>query len=208
MATVQYFWYGFNHRGTTFMYLYHLLSNVWKVSYTISMSIFVYVPYLSPYSTDKFISCVVPSPSQWFFHFGDDYDNHMNSGENYDIWWYRIPSFFMTMQGLTPQLLSQTSCTTGNGRFWNIHCTYPTWVHAITISLPEWKNHCERPGKTQEVKLAMLAQMVVCLPLVQRVWSSVPGGLVNFHLKIFNLEARRGGDVHFLIARFYITGLD
>ena len=30
----------------------------------------------------------------------------------------------------------------------------------------------------------------------------------NFHLKIFNLGARRGGDVHFLIARLYITGLD
>ena len=35
-----------------------------------------------------------------------------------------------------------------------------------------------------------------------------PGGVVNFHLKIFNLVARRGGDVHFLIARLYITGLD
>ena len=50
----------------------------------------------------------------------------------------------------------------------------------------------------------MLAQMVACLPLVQQ----IPGGVVNFHLKIFNLGARRGGDVHFLIARFYITVLD
>ena len=30
----------------------------------------------------------------------------------------------------------------------------------------------------------------------------------NFHLKIFNLGARRGGDVHFRIARLYITDLD
>ena len=30
----------------------------------------------------------------------------------------------------------------------------------------------------------------------------------KFHLKIFNPGARRGGDVHFLIARLYITGLD
>ena len=30
-----------------------------------------------------------------------------------------------------------------------------------------------------------------------------PGGV-----KIFNLGARRGGDVHSLIARLYITGLD
>ena len=37
--------------------IYHLLPNVWKASYTISASIYVGVPYLRPYSTDKFISC-------------------------------------------------------------------------------------------------------------------------------------------------------
>ena len=57
-------------------------------------------------------------------------------------------------------------------------------------------------------KLAALAQMVAYLPLVQRVQGSIPGGVVIFHLKIFNLGAWRGGDVHFLIARLYITGLD
>ena len=51
----------------------------------------------------------------------------------------------------------------------------------------------------------MLAQMVACLPLVQRVRSSIPGGVVNPRLTIFNLGARRDGDVHFLIARLYIT---
>ena len=34
-----------------------------------------------------------------------------------------------------------------------------------------------------------------------------PRRVVNFHLKIFNLVARRGGDVHFLIARLYIQTL-
>ena len=33
---------------------------------------FVDVPYWPLYSTDKFISCVVPGPSQWFFHFGEE----------------------------------------------------------------------------------------------------------------------------------------
>ena len=56
--------------------------------------------------------------------------------------------------------------------------------------------------------LAELAHMVACLPLVQQVWGSIPGGVVNFYLKIFNLRTRRGGDVHFLIGRLYITGLD
>ena len=56
--------------------------------------------------------------------------------------------------------------------------------------------------------LATLVQIVACLPLAQQVWSLIPSGVVKFHLKIFNLGARRGGDVHFLIARSYITVLD
>ena len=56
--------------------------------------------------------------------------------------------------------------------------------------------------------LTVLVQMVACLPLVQQVWGSIPGRVVNFHLKIFNLGARKGGDVHFLITRLYVTSLD
>ena len=56
--------------------------------------------------------------------------------------------------------------------------------------------------------LAALAQMVACLPLVQQVRGLIPSRVVNFNLKIFNLGARRGGDVHFLIARLYITVSD
>ena len=55
---------------------------------------------------------------------------------------------------------------------------------------------------------AALAQMVACLTLVQQVRGSIPSGVVNFILKIFNLAARRGEDIHFLIARLYITDLD
>ena len=44
----------------------------WKVLYTMNASIFVDVLYWPPYRMDKFISCVVPSPSQWFFHFGKE----------------------------------------------------------------------------------------------------------------------------------------
>ena len=42
--------------------------------------------------------------------------------------------------------------------------------------------------------------MVACLLLVQQARGSIPGEVVNFHLEIFNLGARRGGNVHFLIA--------
>ena len=51
----------------------------------------------------------------------------MDSGEHDDTWWCRTPSFFMTMQGVTPLLLSWISCAAGNGRFWNIHRTRPIW---------------------------------------------------------------------------------
>ena len=77
--------------------------------------------------------------------------------------------------------------------------TFLTFIRYFQIpfplSYPQIKNIIE------------LAQMVACLPLVQQVRGSIPGGVVNFHLKIFNLRARRGIDIHFLIARLYITGL-
>ena len=31
-----------------------------------------------------------------------------------------------------------------------------SWVHAITIYLPKWKNHCEESGCTQEINLSIL----------------------------------------------------
>ena len=52
-------------------FICHLFPNVWKALYTISASIFNDATYWPPYSTDKFISCVVPGPSKWFFHFGE-----------------------------------------------------------------------------------------------------------------------------------------
>ena len=53
-----------------------------------------------------------------------------------------------------------------------------------------------------------LSQTVACLPLVQQVRGSIPSGVVNFHFKFLNFEARRDGHLHFLIARLYIIGLD
>ena len=40
-------------------------------------------------------------------------------------------------------------------------------------------------------RLAALAQMVAGLSLVHQVRGSIPGGVVNFHLKIFNLGLER-----------------
>ena len=38
-------------------------------------------------------------------------------------------------------------------------------------------------SKKVKLNLAALAQMVACLPLVQKVRGSIPGGVVNFNLK-------------------------
>ena len=58
------------------------------------------------------------------------------------------------------------------------------------------------------ISVNILKHVVLFTPLVQQVRGSIPAGVVNLHLKICNLGARRGGDVHFLIARLYIIGLD
>ena len=65
--------------------IYHLFPNVWKAPYTISASIFVDVTYWPPYSTYKFISCTVPGPSQWFFHFGEEVVIAWTHNEL--VWW-------------------------------------------------------------------------------------------------------------------------
>ena len=65
------------------------------------------------------------------------------------------------------------------------------------------KNDCGNPVRNKLsifiliCQLAALVQMVACLPLVQQVRGSIPGRVVNFDFKIFNLGARRVGDVHF-----------
>ena len=76
------------------------------------------------------------------------------------------------------------------------------------ITLPYNSKVGQSIQKKDDPPFRTLAQMVAYLPLVQQVRDSIPGRIFNFHLKIFNLGARRGGDVHFLIARLYITGLD
>ena len=53
----------------------------------------------------------------------------------------------------------------------------------------------------------MLALMVARVFLIQQVRGSIPGGVVFFHLKNFNLGVRRGRDVHFLIARSVMLNL-
>ena len=53
------------------------------------------------------------------------YYTRMSSGTAWSTCWHRISSFFITMQGATPLLLSRTSCAAGNARFWNTHRTNP-----------------------------------------------------------------------------------
>ena len=133
METVRYFWHGFIHRGTTFMYLqysppliYHLLLNVWT-PYTISASIFVDVP------DWPLISCVVPGPSQWLFHFRKEIV----------IAWTRIGSVRWMFQNLP--LPWQQKCDSLNWleEWWGSvpwSVVVFSWIHAITIFSPKWKN--------------------------------------------------------------------
>ena len=164
MTTVRYFWHYFIlGQSRTFMFLqysrppyFHLLQSFWKATYVVSASKFVGVLHWPPSTTDNLISYVVPDPSQWCFHLGEEIAIVQRSGEDDDTWWYRTLSFFMAMQDVTPLLLSRTFCAAGNGRFWNIHLTRPIWIYTITIFSPKWKNHCEEPGVAQEMSLSVL----------------------------------------------------
>ena len=55
------------------------------------------------------------------------------------------------------------------------------WAHEVTL-----------PTYNREGFFFSVTTSVACLPLVQQVRGSIPGGVVNFHLKIINLGARRG----------------
>ena len=161
MTTVRYFWHAFIHRGTTFMCLqysrpliYHLLPNVCNASYTISASIFVDVPYWPPYSTDKFISCLVPGPSQCFFRFGEEIVISCTHVERV-LRIFQISQCQRRNRSVTAAVwLSALSwrmmgfCTTKCRRF--------LLVYAVTISSPRWKKYCRGPGTKQEINLSLL----------------------------------------------------
>ena len=83
-------------------------------------------------------------------------------------WWYRTPSFFMTIQGDGAAVTYLLRCVSSNGRFWNIHRTHPIWVYAVTISSPKWKNRARDPLK-QKI-WTYPCYMVVTMEL-QRKWA-------------------------------------
>ena len=135
-------------------FIYHLLPNVWKASYNISTSIIVDVPYWPPYSKDKFTSCVVLGLSQWFFHFGKEIIIAWTPIGW--VWW-----MFQTLPLPVPKRSVKQQCDF-------LHCheelwgSIPpsvvvfSWVHAIMICSLKWKNHCEGPSTTQDMKLSIL----------------------------------------------------
>ena len=136
--------------------IYNIFPNVWKASYAISVPIFFEVPYWPPYSTDKFISCAVPGPSQWFFHFGKETV----------ITWTQEKTMTL-VGGIEPHhsswnARSPTAAVMDLLRrwqweiLWNIQCTHLIWVHMITISSPQRKNHCQGSGTVQEVVLSVV----------------------------------------------------
>ena len=69
MATLRYFWHGFIQGYNIYVPYLSNFCQMFGRRRTPSVRPSLYWP---PYSTDKFISCVVPGPSQWFFHFGEE----------------------------------------------------------------------------------------------------------------------------------------
>ena len=65
-----------------------------------------------------------------------------------------------------------------------------TTTNFATVMTDASTNRVQKNCPHNKKLLGVLAQMVVCLPLVQQDRGSIPGGVVNFHLIIFNLGAR------------------
>ena len=133
LATIRYFQYSFIHRRTTFMYLQY------------SRPLKFFQMFGRPYSTDTFISCLVPGPLQWFFQFGEDI-------------------VIARSRRVNMKDVSESPIASGARRPWQPRCDslpcHEWWcsvppnvvvfsrVYAVTISSPKWKNHREWPGRT------------------------------------------------------------
>ena len=136
--------------------IYHFCHKYGMLSYTISASMFVHIPYWPSYRTDKLISCAVPGPSQWFFHFGEDIviactqekTTALGGTEPHHSSWQSKESERCCCCGLlAPLAMGDSGTSTVLTRY---------GVHVITISPPKWKNHCEEPGTTHEMNLSVL----------------------------------------------------
>ena len=162
MKSNGYFWHGFIHRNTTFMYLQYsrppylsLLPNVWKASYTTSASIFINVPFWPPYSMDKFISCAIPGPAQWFFHFREEFIiawtqekmTTLGGTEPHHSSWQCKESYCCCHRSLAPLAMGDSGTSTVLTRYESM------WLRSLSL---KWKDHCKGPGITQEMNLSVL----------------------------------------------------
>ena len=131
-----------------------LFAKCLKASYSISEAISVHDPYWPPYRTDKFISRVVQSPSQWFLHLC----------EQIVIAWIHIGWVRWKFQNLPLPVVQEVRdsssgeitcivvklgfCTTKCRRFLLSPCDCNFFA--------ETQEHCEGPGTTQEMNLSVL----------------------------------------------------
>jgi hypothetical protein len=104
-------------------HVYNHVPNVWKASFTISASTAVYIQRRLPYSKKHLLSCVVTSPSQWFFHFGEEFitaRTHIGW-----LWWMfqYLPSPAMK-EILDVSRMSPCTVMKDDG-YWNIRRTLP-----------------------------------------------------------------------------------
>ena len=148
MVTVWYFWHGFIHRDTAFMYLqyillpYYYLSHVIKCLESVIYHQRVHLCDVTNWPSYS-IFCVVPGPSQRFFLFGE---------EIIIAWTHR-----MSAENVPESPIYGYGRVTWQQRCEFLHCHEECWssvppsvvvfscVHAITISSPKWKKHCEGP---------------------------------------------------------------
>ena len=161
MAAVQYFWHGFIHRDTTFSYLQSsrpplfIFCQMFGRRRALSAC-----PPLLMFRINRLIArqvhllyctgVLAVVLSVWRRD-----RNHMDS---YRVSTVDVPESPITSGARGPwqQACDSLYC---HEEWWGSvppSVVVFSWVHAITISSPKWKNHCEVPGTTQEINLSVL----------------------------------------------------
>ena len=161
MATVRCFWHGFIHRGTTFIYVQNsrppysspFAKCLKGATHNQPFHLCWCSVYWLPYITDKFTSCVVPGLSKWLFHYsGELVIAHRVSTVN-------VPESPIAIDARGPWQQQRCVFVHCHEKWWD---SVPpsdvvfSWVHAITISSPKWKNQCKGPGTTQAINSSVL----------------------------------------------------
>ena len=140
MATVRYFWHGFIHRGTTCR----------KPSAR---------PSLLMFGIDRPIARISSSLVLYRLPRNGSCRSDRNRMDSYRVSTVDVPESPIASGARRPWQQQWCDSLHFHEKWWGSvppSVVVFACVHAITISSPKWRTHCEGPGTTQELNLSLL----------------------------------------------------